>query len=171
MLTMEDKSFINNDENNKLIVKLSDNKPYFTKDEIEKGSKGGFEDYSELDKLGRCRVAFACFVKEESEIVDKPKFKSRMKPKAWKSVGCDFIKDGGCLYNRCHLIGHQLAAKKVDKRGLMTGTRNFNVEGMFLFEKEVADYREHNSDYHILYRVTPYYKEPESVSLVINYFL
>lgn len=97
-------------------------------------------------------------IKKKLESGDKPKFKSRMKPKAWKSIGCDFIKDGGRLYNRCHLIGCQLATKKVDKRGVITGTRYFNVEGMYI-EEMVADYIEHNSDYHILYRVTPHYKE------------
>ncbi len=162
MLTRADKELINNDKNNnELFVELRDKKPYFTKDEIEKGSKGIFEEYSELDELGRCRVAFACFVKEESESVDKPKFKCRMKPTAWKSIGCDYIKDGKGLYNRCHLIGHQLATKKADKRGLITGTRKFNVEGMFKFEDEVAKYIEKYQDHHVLYRVTPYFKEDD----------
>ena len=26
-------------------------------------------------------------------------------------VGCDYIEDGKCLYNRCHLIGRQLYVK------------------------------------------------------------
>jgi len=164
MLTIEDKDFINNDENaNKLKVKLRDNKPDFSKDEIEKGLKGSFEDYAELDELGRGGVACACFVKAETKSINKPKFKSRMKPTAWKSIGCEAIKDGQCLYNRCHLIGRQLATQKADKRGLITGTRNFNVNGMFIFEEKVADYKEHNSDYHILYRVTPYYKEDDDL--------
>lgn len=162
MLTREDKDFINNNKNsNEVFVKLRNNKPDFTKDEIEKGSKGMFEEYSELDELGRCGVAFACFVKGKSESVDKRKFKSRMKPTAWKSIGCDYIKDGKALYNRCHLIGHQLSAKKADKRGLVTGTRKFNVEGMFKFEDEVEKYIEKNQDHHVLYRVTPYFKEDD----------
>ncbi len=160
MLTIEDKDFINKDENvNKLNVKLRDNKPHFSKDEIEKGLKGSFEYYTELDELGRGRTAFACFVRAETESVDNPKFKNRMKPKAWKSIGCDYIKDGRCLYNRCHLIGRQLATKKVDKRGLITGTRKFNVDGMFKYEDKVANHIKENPEHHILYRVTSYYKE------------
>ena len=162
MLTIEDKDFINNDENaNKLKVKLRDNKPDFSKDEIEKGLKGSFEDYAELDELGRGGVAFACFVKAETKSINKPKFKSRMKPTAWKSIGCEAIKDGQCLYNRCHLIGRQLATKKANRKGLITGTRQFNVKGMFKFEDEVEKYIEKNPDHHILYRVTPYFKEDD----------
>ena len=164
MLAKEDKDFINDDENfSKLFVELRDNKPCFTKDEIEKGLKGAFPECFELDESGRCRVAFACFVKEESESENKPKFKSRMKPNAWKSIGCDYIKDGKVLYNRCHLIGRQLAAEKADKRGLITGTRKFNVEGMYKFEDVVAKYIEKNQDHHVLYRVTPYFKEDDDL--------
>ncbi|MCM1221685.1 MAG: DNA/RNA non-specific endonuclease [Lachnospiraceae bacterium] len=165
MFTMEDEVIINNDENiSKPFVELGCNKPSFTKDEIEKGLRGHFEEYAECDKLGRCVAAFACFVEAESESVDKPKYKSRMKPTAWKSIGCDYIKDGKILYNRCHLIGNQLAAKKADKRGVITGTRAFNVEGMFQFEDKVAKYIEKNQDHHVLYRVTPYFKEDDLLS-------
>lgn len=164
MLTSEDKKLIKNENNlEELFIKLRDNNPYFTKEEIEKGLKGKFEDYSELDKLGRCGEAFACIVKKESEIFENPKNKnpkhnSRIKPTAWKSIGCDFIKDGECLYNRCHLIGRQLATKKANRKGLITGTRWFNVEGMFKFENEAAKCIKDNPNHHILYRVTPYFK-------------
>ena len=162
MLTMEDINFINKHENiNKLYVDLGDKMPYFTKDEIEKGLKGNFEDYSGLDKLGRCGAAFACIVKNKSKILNKPKHNGRIKPTAWKSIRCDHIKDGECLYNRCHLIGRQLATKKANKKGLITGTRWFNVEGMFIFENKAADCIEDNPDHHILYRVTPYFKEDD----------
>lgn len=160
MLSREDKEYIDKDiYSNKLFIELRDNKPNFAKDEIKKGSEGIFEEYSEMDKLGRCGVAFACFVGVESASGNNLKFKSRMKPTAWKSIGCDCIEDGKCLYNRCHLIGRQLAVDKVSKKGLITGTRKFNIEGMFKYENEVANYIESNPNHHILYRVTPYFKE------------
>lgn len=145
-------------DSDKLFIKLKDNEPNFTNDEIRKGSKEPFEKYSELDE-GRCGSAFACIIGEKLVSIDKPKFKSRIKPTAWKSIGCDYIEDGKCLYNRCHLIGRQLATKKVSKEGLITGTRKFNIEGMFKFEDEVANYIKNNQNHHVLYRVTPYFGE------------
>ncbi len=90
--------------------------------------------------------------------IKKPKHNSRIKPTARKSIKCEDIKDGGYLYNRCHLIARQLATKKVNRKGLITGTRWFNMEGMSKFENEVAQYIEDNPDHHILYRITPYFK-------------
>ena len=162
MFTGEDKDLIKIEKNfNKVFVELRDNKPNFTKSEIERGSKKPFEDYSKLDELGRCRVAFACIVKNELKIANKPKHNGRINPTAWKSIECDYIRDGKCLYNRCHLIGRQLATKKANRKGLITGTRQFNVKGMFKFEDEVEKYIEKNPDHHILYRVTPYFKEDD----------
>lgn len=160
MLTREDKDLIGNEKNfHKLFIELRGNKPYFTKDEIERGLKKPFEDYSKLDELGRCKTAFACIVKNESKIVNKLKHNGRINPTAWKSIGCDYIRDGECLYNRCHLIGRQLATKKANRKGLITGTRWFNVKGMFKFENEVANYIKDNPEHHILYRVTPYFRD------------
>ena len=43
------------------------------------------------------------------------------------------------------------------KKNLITGTRYFNVEGMLPFENQVADYV-HETNHHVLYRVTPVYE-------------
>lgn len=134
------------------------NKPMFTEDD-KKRLEENIDPFSDLDKLGRCGVAFTCIVGKKLNSGEIPKFKSRIKPTAWKSIGCDYIEDGKCLYNRCHLIGRQFYINKVDKRGLITGTRKFNVDGMFKYEDKVANYIKENPEHHILYRVTPYYKE------------
>ena len=161
MLTKEDKDVINNDENfNKIFVELSGNSTYFTDGEIKKGLKKPFEKYSKLDRLNRCGVALACITGNNLKKSKKPKKNSRIKPTARKSIKCEAIEDGGYLYNSCHLIGRQLATKKVNRKGLITGTRLFNyIEGMSRFENEVAKYIEDNPDHHILYRVTPYFKD------------
>ena len=65
----------------------------------------------------------------------------------------DVIKDR-YLYNRCHLIGYQLAGENANPKNLITGTRYLNVEGMLPFENLVADYV-NNTGNHVLYRVTP----------------
>ena len=77
-------------------------------------------------------------------------------------VSKDFVvlslssKSGTLLYNRCHLIGHQLAGEDANEKNLITGTRYFNVEGMLPFENIVADYVKETNN-HVLYRVTPVY--------------
>ena len=62
--------------------------------------------------------------------------------------------DGQYLYNRCHLIGYQLAAENANVKNLITGTRYLNMEGMLPFENMVADYVEETGN-HVAYRVTP----------------
>ena len=46
------------------------------------------------------------------------------------------------LYNRCHLIGFQLAGENANQQNLITGTRYLNIQGMLPFENQVADYIE-----------------------------
>ena len=64
--------------------------------------------------------------------------------------------DGGRIYNRCHLIGFQLAGENANKQNLITGTRYMNVTGMLPFENMVADYVKETGN-HVLLRVTPVY--------------
>lgn len=47
-----------------------------------------------------------------------------------------------------------MTAENANEKNLITGTRYLNVEGMLLFENMVADYIK-ETDYHVLYRVTP----------------
>ena len=74
----------------------------------------------------------------------------------WHSVQYDFV-DGKSLYNRCHLIGHQLAGEDANERNLITGTRYMNVDGMLPFENMVADYVKETGN-HVMYRVIPVYE-------------
>lgn len=69
----------------------------------------------------------------------------------------DLIKDK-YLYNRCHLIGWQLAGENANKQNLITGTRYLNTEGMLPFENQVAEYIDKNENNHVLYRVTPIFE-------------
>ena len=81
---------------------------------------------------------------------------SQIKPTGWEQNKYD----GEYLYNRCHLIGYQLSAENANELNLITGTRYFNVSGMLPFENKVAEYiNENNQNVHVLYRVTPVFKE------------
>lgn len=78
-----------------------------------------------------------------------------IKPSGWQTIRYNGIVDGNYLYNRCHLIGYQLAGENANKKNLITGTRYLNVVGMLPFENMVDDYIENNQSNHVLYRVTP----------------
>ena len=136
----------------KAYVAVNNNVPYFKEEELTKTS---FENYSSLDSLGRCNVAMACIGKDIMPTEKRGDIVS-VKPSGWHSIKCSKA-DGGYLYNRCHLIGFQLAGENANKRNLITGTRYLNIEGMLPFENMVADYVKETNN-HVLYRVTPIYK-------------
>lgn len=130
-------------------VEVNHNVPFFTDDDL---TTTPFEIYSALDSLGRCGVAYANICvglmpgEERGSI-------SSIHPSGWHSVQYDFV-DGKSLYNRCHLIGWQLAGENANEKNLITGTRYLNTQGMLPFENMVADYVK-EEDAHVLYRVTP----------------
>lgn len=128
---------------------LNNNVPEFTEDEITTES---FEQYAELDELGRCGTAFACVGVDLMPTEERGSI-SRVKPTGWDSVKYDCV-DGKYLYNRCHLIGFQLTGENANPQNLITGTRYMNVDGMLPFENEVADYVK-ETEHHVMYRVTP----------------
>jgi len=132
---------------------INDNRPMFEEYEIIPAS---FEYYSNLDELQRCNV---CFSSISTDIMPTEKRGdiSSVKPTGWINAKYDIV-SGKYLYNRCHLIGYQLTGENANERNLITGTRYFNVEGMFPFEKKVDAYIEKTGN-HVAYRVTPFFKE------------
>ena len=144
---------------NQPIVILNGNNPLFTDE--EKQITYAFESYSDLDELGRCGVAFANICKDLMP-EDAREGIGSVKPSGWNNVKYTGIVDGGYLYNRCHLIGFQLAGENANKLNLITGTRYLNVVGMLPYENEVADYVRKTGN-HVLYRVTPIYNGDELV--------
>lgn len=128
---------------------LNNNVPEFTEDEITTES---FEEYAELDELGRCGTAIACVGVDLMPTEERGSI-SRVKPTGWDSVKYDCV-DGKYLYNRCHLIGYQLSGENANPNNLITGTRYLNVDGMLPFENEVAEYVK-ETEHHVMYRVTP----------------
>ena len=139
-------------------VVLEDNEPGFTKEDM---TLEVFEYYSELDYLGRCGVAYANICPELMPTEERGDI-GNVKPTGWVSAKYDCV-DGKYLYNRCHLIGFQLAGENANKQNLITGTRYLNVTGMLPFENDVADYVQ-RTDNHVLYRVTPVFVGTELVA-------
>ncbi len=130
-------------------VAVNDNIPFFTDAEL---TTTAFENYSNLDQLGRCGVAYANVCKDIMPTEERGKIGS-VKPSGWHTVKYDIV-SGKYLYNRCHLIGYQLSAENANTKNLITGTRYLNTEGMLPFENLVADYVKETNN-HVLYRVTP----------------
>ena len=135
--------------NGKAYVAVNNNEPFFTDSDM---TTTAFENYSDLDSLGRCGVAYANICRDIMPTEERGKI-GMIKPSGWHTVKYDVIKDR-YLYNRCHLIGYQLAGENANPKNLITGTRYLNVEGMLPFENLVADYV-NNTGNHVLYRVTP----------------
>lgn len=133
----------------KAYVAVNNNEPFFTDSDM---TTTAFENYSDLDSLGRCGVAYANICKDIMPTEERGKI-GMIKPSGWHTVKYDVIKDR-YLYNRCHLIGYQLAGENANPKNLITGTRYLNVEGMLPFENLVANYV-NNTGNHVLYRVTP----------------
>ncbi len=133
-------------------IYINNNMPFFNDDDM---SLESFENYSELDSLGRSGRAFA------NVSIDTMPTKEResigmVKPSGWHTVKYDIV-DGKYLYNRCHLIGYQLTGENANEKNLITCTRSMNIGAMLDFENEVASYVKSTGN-HVLYRVTPIYE-------------
>ncbi|MBQ2835953.1 MAG: DNA/RNA non-specific endonuclease [Clostridia bacterium] len=142
------------DFTNEPYVIINNNIPSFNPKDYATES---FEQYSQLDILGRCGVAYANISRatmppdgQERENI------SFIHPSGWRQKRYN----GEYLYNRCHLIGYQLSSENANELNLITGTRYMNVEGMLPFENQVAEYINEKEDEnrHVLYRVTPIFE-------------
>ena len=140
-------------------ININKGVPQFTEDEITTES---YEFYSELDVLGRCGVTHACIGLDLMPTEDREEIGS-VYPSGWKYNGKSNnnkydtnLVEAGYIYNRCHLIGFQLAGENANEKNLITGTRYLNIEGMLPFENQIADYVKETGN-HVMFKVTPIY--------------
>ena len=134
-------------------VEVNDNVPYFTDEDL---TTQAFEWYSPLDGLGRCGTAYANICLDLMPTEERGEI-GMIRPTGWHTVRYNGVVDGNYLYNRCHLIGFQLAGENANEKNLITGTRYLNVEAMLPFENLVNDYVDDTGN-HVLYRVTPVFE-------------
>lgn len=139
--------------NGKDYVIIDDNVPNFKEEDYTTKS---FESYSDLDYLDRCGPAYANVSKETMPTEERGRI-GMIKPSGWHTVKYDIV-EGKYLYNRCHLIGYQLTGENANEKNLITCTRQMNARTMLEFENQVAEYIKETNN-HVLYRVTPIYKE------------
>lgn len=135
-------------------VEINNNKPFFSSK--DKKRTDAFENYSELDALGRCGVAYANVCKK-LQPTEKRGSIGMVKPSGWHTVKYKGHVDGNYLYNRCHLIGYQLTGENANRKNLITGTRYMNCDGQLPFENQVDAYVDATGN-HVLYRVTPIFE-------------
>ena len=140
-------------------VILNNNIPYFTNYDL---LNPAFEYYSDLDELGRCGVCTANVCKELMPTEDRGSI-GQVKPSGWQTVKYPDLIPDLYLYNRCHLIAFCLTGENANVNNLITGTRYLNMTGMLQFEEMILDYV-NETDNHVLYRVTPCFKDDELVA-------
>ena len=138
-------------------IVINGDKPSFSEKDKER-----VEEYSKLDKYGRCGTAFANVSKDIMPTSARESI-GEVRPSGWHTVKYEKIIKDRYLYNRCHLIAFQLAGENANERNLITGTRYLNVEGMLPFENKVADYVNATGN-HVLYRVRPIFKGKDLVA-------
>ncbi|ELA93957.1 DNA/RNA non-specific endonuclease [Enterococcus faecium] len=133
------------------------NKPTFSSKELSL-DKGNCQVYSDLDSLNRVGEANAMLHK--SMMPTKERERLYIKPTGWKQKK---MKNGDYLYNRFHLIGHQMTGENNNPRNLMTGTRSFNTPAMAEYENKLAEYLRRTGN-HVRYQVRPEFRGNELVA-------
>ena len=120
------------------------------------------EYYSDLDKLGRCGMAYAMLDSSGKNREERSGI-GMIRPSGWQTVKYPDLIEDNYLYNRCHLIAHALSGTNDIEENLITGTRYMNSTSMLAFELQVMQYLDHSKN-HVLYRVTPYFRDYELVA-------
>lgn len=141
-----------------LCIDVNNGEPGFTNDDFKRGA---FMEFSDLDFEGRCGVAFARIGTDTLSNAPRGDI-SQVHPSGWEQHRYDFV-DQEMLYNRSHLIAHQLCGEDANEKNLITGTRTMNSVGMTYYENIVANYVKQTGN-HVLYRVTPIFAANDLVA-------
>ena len=141
-----------------LCIDINHGMPGFT---AQDEARGTFMQFSDLDFEGRCGTAFAR-IGPDTISNEKRGDISQVHPSGWVQRKYSFV-DDGMLYNRSHLIAHQLCGENANEKNLITGTRTFNAVGMLYYEELVGDYVRSTGN-RVLYRVTPLFAANDLVA-------
>ena len=104
-----------------LCIDVNNSEPGFTDDDFKRGA---FMEFSDLDFEGRCGAAFARIGIDTLSNAPRGDI-SQVHPSGWEQHRYDFV-DQEMLYNRSHLIAHQLCGEDANEKNLITGTRTMN---------------------------------------------
>lgn len=142
------------------VVAINRNEPFFTKKELKDLTP--YERFSSLDRYGRAKTAEA--VVDKSMMPTSKRTSLTYNPVGFENQIKVLTKRGkeGYLYDRCHLIGHQLTGENNTKENLTTCTRTANRINMVLYENEIASYVKNGGV--VKMRVTPMYDHNDLVA-------
>lgn len=143
------------------VIELNGGKPCFTAYDLEHITG---ESFTELDRLGRCGTAVAMLDRTMMPVESRGSI-GDIRPSGWVQAKYPGIVDSEppYLYNRCHLIAYAMTGQNANKLNLITGTRYMNATTMLAYEEQVLRYLD-NSENHVLYRVSPLFKDSELVA-------
>lgn len=141
------------------VIELTGNVPGFSEYDLTNITG---ESYSELDYLGRCGTAVAMLGQSTMPTEERGSIGS-VKPTGWNQNKYPGLvaSEPPYLYNRCHLIAFALSGENANEKNLITGTRYMNATSMLPYEELVMGYLDDNPSNHVLYRVSPYFKDDE----------
>lgn len=113
-----------------------------------------YEYYGELDRLGRCTVAYGCLSPDTMpEAGEERGDISRVHPSGWAR---------GQNWERGHLIAWALSAENANECNLVTSTHQMNYDAVRPFEEQVEHYI-WNTGRHVLYMAKPWYLDDELI--------
>lgn len=141
-------------------IYLNGNVPNF--DEGLKNDTATRIELSELDSLGRCGTALEIVGPDILPTEDREDI-SNVYPTGWHQAQYGNV----YVWNRCHLLAFCLSGLNDEPRNLITGTENMNQDVMVDFELNVLNYIRKTNN-HVVYRVTPDFREDELVARGVN---
>ena len=142
---------------------INGDKPSFTK--TEKKLTISTIKYSNLDKQKRAGSVFS--VIGPDTIASIKTRDSNAQRGIWptgitKQKSYSGIVPSGFIYEKCHILGHQLGGQEVAEN-FFTGTWYLNHKGMEELESRVAKYVK-DTDNHVLYKATPVFQGDNKIA-------
>lgn len=139
------------------VVSINQGIPNFKKSDLAL-TQGAWQAFSPLDQYNRVGTANAMLHKSLMPNKQREDI-SNVYPSGWHQKK---INNDTWLYNRSHLIAHQLTGENANWQNLFTGTQQLNQVYMVEYEQKIASYLK-TTNHHVRYRVTPYFKDNELV--------
>ena len=152
-----------------MYVTVNQNRPFFTKDDRQMTDT--FIVYSPLDEKGRTGTAIGNICHDLFPEGDRTQDLSTVTPAGWNQIDTKerfnvvLTYEGESthyLFARSHLIAYSLGGGELEERDIFTGTVGCNMT-MLQFEKAILDFLDTAKEDHVLYRVTPVYKEEKDL--------
>ncbi|MCH4168250.1 MAG: DNA/RNA non-specific endonuclease [Streptococcaceae bacterium] len=139
------------------VVSINQGIPNFEKSDLAL-TQGAWQSFSPLDQYNRVGTANAMLHKSLMPNKQREDI-SNVYPSGWHQKK---INNDTWLYNRSHLIAHQLTGENANWQNLFTGTQQLNQIYMVEYEQKIASYLK-TTNHHVRYRVTPYFQNDELV--------